>query len=129
LRLSPDGKSAACIAPTAGQGANLVTLEVAYGSPARNALRTSGKPERLGACTWVSNQRLVCTVYGITDSGLGSLPFTREIAVDRIDTTTMKSLPVERPLPDLDHCLEDASARAERLGKSDAFLREATGTP
>jgi acetyl esterase/lipase len=83
MRLSPNGKSVAFIAPAAGQGATLITLDLAEGSTMKTALGASGKPERLGRCDWVSNERLVCVVYGVAGSGLGLLPFTREVAVDR----------------------------------------------
>jgi len=74
LSLSPDGKSVAYIVPTKGQGSMLVTLDLAEGSKTHVALRASGKPERLGNCHWVSNERLVCIMYGVVKSGLGLLP-------------------------------------------------------
>jgi dipeptidyl aminopeptidase/acylaminoacyl peptidase len=91
LSLSPDGKSVAYIVPTKGQGSMLVTLDLAEGSKAHVALRASGKPERLGNCHWVSNERLVCIMYGVVKSGLGLLPFTRTVAVNR-DGGTLKLL-------------------------------------
>jgi len=91
LSLSPDGKSVAYIVPTKGQGSMLVTLDLADGSKTHAALRASGKPERLGNCHWVSNERLVCIMYGVVKSGLGLLPFTRTVAVNR-DGGTLKLL-------------------------------------
>src|SRR5882724_4234427 len=91
LSLSPDGKSVAYIVPTKGQGSMLVTLDLADGSKTHVALRASGKPERLGNCHWVSNERLVCIMYGVVKSGLGPLPFTRTVAVNR-DGGTLKLL-------------------------------------
>jgi acetyl esterase/lipase len=91
LSLSPDGKSVAYIAPTTGQGSMLLTLDLAEGSKTHVALTVSGKPERLGNCHWVSNERLVCILYGVVKSGLGLLPFTRTVAVNR-DGGTLKLL-------------------------------------
>jgi dipeptidyl aminopeptidase/acylaminoacyl peptidase len=91
LSLSPDGKSVAYIVPTKGQGSMLVTLDLAEGSKTHVALRASGKPERLENCHWVSNERLVCIMYGVVKSGLGLLPFTRTVAVNR-DGGTLKLL-------------------------------------
>lgn len=84
LSLSPDGTSIAYIAPMQGQGAALYTLSLAKGAKSRVALTAGGKPERLGGCDWVSNDRLVCVVYGVVNSAavLELLPFNRLIAVN-----------------------------------------------
>jgi dipeptidyl aminopeptidase/acylaminoacyl peptidase len=83
MSLSPDGKSVAYVTATPGAGSALVTLDLATGSKAHVALAASGKPERIGRCHWVSNERLVCVVYGVVRSRVGLLPFNRTIAVDR----------------------------------------------
>jgi dipeptidyl aminopeptidase/acylaminoacyl peptidase len=83
MSLSPDGKSVAYVAAAAGPGSALLTLDLAAGSKAHVALVASGKPERIGSCHWVSNERLVCVVYGVVQSAVGLLPFTRTVAVDR----------------------------------------------
>jgi dipeptidyl aminopeptidase/acylaminoacyl peptidase len=83
LSLSPDGLGVAYVAPTAGQGSVLFTLDLAKGAKSRIALLASGKPERLEKCHWVSNERLVCTIYGVVRNSLGLVPFTRIVAVDR----------------------------------------------
>jgi acetyl esterase/lipase len=95
VSLSPDGMSVAYIAPTTGQGSALFVYSLAKGAPrsSRPAIAASGKPERLGGCNWVSNQRLVCIVYGVVvaNSRLEPVPFTRQIAVNS-DGTNMKML-------------------------------------
>ena len=91
LSLSPNGRSVAYIAPTKGQGSVLRTLDLAEGSKAQIALMAGGKPERLGRCHWVSDERLVCVVYGVVKSSLGLLPFTRTVAVNR-DGSAFKML-------------------------------------
>jgi acetyl esterase/lipase len=95
LSLSPDGMSVAYVAPAAGQGSALFVYSLAKGAPrsSRAAIATSGKPERLGGCNWVSNQRLVCVIYGVVfaNSLLEPVPFTRLIAVNS-DGTNMKML-------------------------------------
>jgi dipeptidyl aminopeptidase/acylaminoacyl peptidase len=83
LSLSPDGKSVAYVAPMAGQGAALFTLDLAEGSKPNVAVVASGKPERLGSCHWVSNDRLVCVIYGVVKGAMGLMPFTRLVAADR----------------------------------------------
>jgi dipeptidyl aminopeptidase/acylaminoacyl peptidase len=86
LSLSPDGMSVAFVAPTTGQGSVLYVQGLAKGASrtAKPVLGASGKPERLGGCDWVSNQRLVCVIYGVVSSGsiLEPVEFSRLVAVN-----------------------------------------------
>jgi hypothetical protein len=83
LTVSPDGQSVAWIAADARSGAKLYTLSLASESKAHVALYLTGKPERLDSCSWVSNDRLVCTVDWLRkDPGVGILPFSRSLAVN-----------------------------------------------
>ena len=68
MRLSPDGKSAVFLAPLPGMGSAAMTIDLTGGSKPRIALVSDGKPYRLQGCNWVSNDRLVCTVYGVIAS-------------------------------------------------------------
>jgi hypothetical protein len=65
LRLSPDGRSVAYIAPGEGQGSVAYTLSLDPGATPKVAMRASGKPERLVYCDWVANDRLVCDAYAL----------------------------------------------------------------
>jgi dipeptidyl aminopeptidase/acylaminoacyl peptidase len=80
--LSPDGKSLAYTA--AGRGAESILYIVSLDKDAkpRAALGTSGKLEHLGNCDWVSNDRLVCSVYGPANNLQTLAQFTRIIAVN-----------------------------------------------
>jgi dipeptidyl aminopeptidase/acylaminoacyl peptidase len=84
--LSPDGRSVAYVAPGKGLESILFTVGVDKDAKPRAALVLTGKPERLGNCDWVTNDRLVCLVYGVVEGVAGSfqglLPFTRTIAVN-----------------------------------------------
>jgi len=83
LKLSPDGTSVAYLVPLAGQAAAALTMKLANGAKPRAAIATDGSPDRLGGCDWVSNERLVCEVYGVVKNpDLGFLPFTRMVAVN-----------------------------------------------
>jgi dienelactone hydrolase len=88
ISLSPDGQTLAFIVPAKGQGAVLYTLGTAPGSVQKAALSVSGDPDRLHHCHWVSNSRLVCTVYGVvlgSDQGVDTVyPFSRIVAVDAV---------------------------------------------
>jgi dipeptidyl aminopeptidase/acylaminoacyl peptidase len=95
LSLSPDGMSVAYVAPTTGQGSALYVYSLVKGAPRslRPVITASGKPERLAGCSWVSNQRLVCVVYGVVfaRSVLERVPFTRLIAANT-DGTNVQML-------------------------------------
>ncbi|MBS0578314.1 MAG: S9 family peptidase [Proteobacteria bacterium] len=83
LTISPDGQNLAWIAADATTGAALYTLSLAPGAEPRGALYSSGKPERLQSCSWVSNERLVCRADWLhKDPAIGILPFTRTLAVN-----------------------------------------------
>jgi len=84
LSLSPDGKTISYVAPTTGQGSAVYTMQLQKDAHSRRALATDGSPTRLGGCNWVSNDRLVCGIYGAVKSPEFSktLPFSRVIAVN-----------------------------------------------
>ena len=83
VSLSPDGNSVAYVAPTQGMGSVLYTVRLEEGAKPKIALVAGGKPERLAGCDWVSNDRLVCTVYGILQDPMITLvPVNRVVAVN-----------------------------------------------
>jgi acetyl esterase/lipase len=95
MRLSPDGKSVSYLVPAEGQGSMVKTLSLAPGATSRVALSADGKPERLWGCSWVSNDRLVCTVYGLfkepMPGGEKILSYSRIVAVNA-DGTNLRLL-------------------------------------
>jgi dipeptidyl aminopeptidase/acylaminoacyl peptidase len=98
LSLSPDGMRVAYIAPTKGQGTVLFTAPADGGSKATPALALDGHPFRLEGCRWVSNQRLVCQVYGIIRESRNvaePLPISRWIAVNA-DASNVQTLATRR---------------------------------
>lgn len=83
LSMSPDGKRVAYLVPTAGQGAALYTLGLEKGAKAKGVTLVDGKPDRFRRCSWVANDRLVCTIFGVVrDPILGLVLKTRLIAID-----------------------------------------------
>ncbi|WP_294393156.1 alpha/beta fold hydrolase [uncultured Sphingomonas sp.] len=84
LSLSPDGSKIAFIAPAKGQGATLFTMPAAEGSVPKPALVVPGTPDRLRDCRWVSETRLVCTIWGMvkTPDATRPLSYSRVLAVD-----------------------------------------------
>ena len=92
MRLSPDGKSVAYVAPIEGQGSALYTFSLAEGAKARPALAVNGKPDRLEGCSWVANDRLACYLFGVAKNPTyGILPYSRIMAVNT-DTTNLRML-------------------------------------
>jgi len=93
--LSPDGTSVAYISPTTGQGSVVFVQSLAKGASlaSKPILGATGKPERLGGCDWVSNQRLVCVIYGVTANSilLEPVQISRLIAINT-DGTKMQLL-------------------------------------
>lgn len=81
LRLSPDGNKVAFITPVAAVGTQVKTLALTAGAKPKVALYTSGKPDRITGCDWVSNDRLVCRIYWIGPQP-DLLPFSRLVAVN-----------------------------------------------
>lgn len=84
IALSPGGGKIAFIAPGKGRATTLYTGSTAGGVAPRVALTADGKPERLVECGWVSETRLVCTVFFTVKTMVPGQPagVTRVIAVD-----------------------------------------------
>jgi hypothetical protein len=95
VSLSPDGMSVAYIAATTGQGSVVYVQSLAKGASlnSKPILGARGNPERLGGCDWVSNQRLVCSIYGVVATSILLEPVeaSRLIAVNT-DGTKMQIL-------------------------------------
>lgn len=81
ISLSPDGNSVAYVAPRSGQGNALYTVALATGEP-RLAMATDGKPLRLAGCDWVSNVRLICTVFAYQKSADQVVTSSRLVGVN-----------------------------------------------
>lgn len=90
--LSPDGMSVALVqALDDGQASALFVARLDGSSQLKPILVASGDPERLRACHWVSNGRLVCGIsMRVFRNGL-RLGFTRMVAVDA-DGTKVQEL-------------------------------------
>jgi dipeptidyl aminopeptidase/acylaminoacyl peptidase len=94
--LSPDGTKLAFIRPMAGQGAAIMTLDLADPASKPVAIGTvDGKPERLGGCRWVGTARLMCTIYGIVRVDDQIAYSSRIIAIDA-DGKRAKGMPMPR---------------------------------
>ncbi len=67
IALSPNGDRLVVIQPAAtGQGSAVYVVDFATGKPVR-LTGIDGDPERLNWCRWVSNDRLICSIYAVTE--------------------------------------------------------------
>lgn len=82
ISLSPDGTKIAYIAPSKGQSSQLFTIDLNGDGKTFVALSSSGKPDRLGRCSWISNTRLACNVYGVISDNQDRSYMSRVFAVD-----------------------------------------------
>lgn len=86
--LSPDGKSIAFIAPYKDRGTALYTIAIEGGTPTL-ALAASGEPERLSRCGWVSNVRLLCTIFAV-QQGIGEPVAMSRLVAANADGSAVK---------------------------------------
>ena len=86
IALSPSGGKLAFLSPGPGQSTILYTVDAVGGAAPKIALSADGKPERLSWCGWVSEARLVCSIYMVTDeTGVAAgevISATRLVGVD-----------------------------------------------
>ena len=91
ISLSPDGTKIAYIEPAQGQGNRLFTVDLAGSQVPKAVLSASGDPERLNDCDWVSNLRLVCRIYAVSEIAGERISATRIIAINT-DGSNLKTL-------------------------------------
>jgi len=100
ISLSPDGTRVAVVAPMQGRGTQVFVADVYSGAQPVALLQANGAPERIRQCHWVTNGRLVCSIFWVqmeaTTLNTMPLTYTREVLVD-VDGKNLKTLtPPER---------------------------------
>jgi dienelactone hydrolase len=90
ISLSPEGKRVAFVAPGPGQSAVLFIANVG-GGEAKRILHSDGKPERIRACHWTSETRLVCQIHMLIDDVGKLVSYTRMVSLD-VDTKEIQIL-------------------------------------
>jgi alpha-beta hydrolase superfamily lysophospholipase len=140
LSLSPDGKRVAYIAPMAGQGATLYTVSLERGSrttlkeESRNFTNFSLVSDFIGDGPHMHEGSPIEHADKIKVPVLlfhGSSDTNVNIAQSKHMAEKLKAAGARCDLvtwDGLDHYLDDSSARAQMLSRSDAFLREAFGS-
>jgi acetyl esterase/lipase len=80
--LSPDGTKIALVAAGEGRTSRLYIVDATEGAQPKSVLTTTGQPERLFGCDWVSADRLACTIFGTSRYADEVYSFSNVIAVD-----------------------------------------------
>ncbi|KQN09519.1 peptidase S9 [Sphingobium sp. Leaf26] len=80
--LSPDGQKIALIAASGGRTSKAYVLEAKEGAEPKAIASTTGRPEHLYRCDWVSNDRLACQIGGASRVGDDVYGFSSLFAVD-----------------------------------------------
>ncbi len=81
ISLSPNGQRLAYLMPRSGQGSHLFVADVGSTQPTP-VMGVDGERQRLAGCDWVSNSRLVCTVYSLVLVEGNLVPFSRLVSFD-----------------------------------------------
>ena len=81
IRLSPDGRRLAYVAPTIGQGSAVYVVDIASGQ-SRMTTSADGRQQRIGGCSWASIERLICDVFAVRQTGVGVMTLSRLVALD-----------------------------------------------
>lgn len=90
IDLSPDGQSVVYLTPGPGES-TMVVVQQLGASEAQVVLRTDGDPERVGWCSFVADDRLVCRILLMERRGNFLIPYVRLLSM-RSDGTDGKLL-------------------------------------
>lgn len=81
IDISPDGSKVVYVAPGPGKMSLVFVADLAGGRP-KPIMKSTGDPETLSWCAFLSNTRLVCRVHGITDYEGLLIGFSRLSSID-----------------------------------------------
>jgi dipeptidyl aminopeptidase/acylaminoacyl peptidase len=81
MDISPDGSRVVYLSPGPGRMTEVYVADLVGGAQTF-VVRSSGNPERLRWCKFVSNDRLICNLVGMVDDAGVLIPFSRLFAVD-----------------------------------------------
>lgn len=97
ISLSPNGQKIAYVTPMPnGQGNALMTIDLSVTQDQQKiALSTDGAPLRINQCDWVSDSRLICTLWAVKMDEYGLAVISRLLAVNA-DGTEQKIVSVRQ---------------------------------
>jgi len=79
--LSPDGFKVALVQPGPQQSTVVQVIDLASGE-GKPIYLAKGDPFTISSCSWASNARIICSLYGITNREGAYEPYTRLIAMN-----------------------------------------------
>ncbi|HEY5711195.1 MAG TPA: alpha/beta fold hydrolase [Allosphingosinicella sp.] len=82
IDISPDGRHVVYLQPGPGRSTIAYISDLDSDAEARVVVRSSGNPERLRFCNFVTNDRLICRVSGMTEVQGVLIPFSRLVSLD-----------------------------------------------
>lgn len=91
LSLSPSGNKLAYVAPQGPGGEALYVINLAGDPTPRRILGNSDQATALTGCRWITDERLICTAYLVTESSGLLLGFSRLVAINA-DGSGLQSL-------------------------------------
>ena len=80
--ISPDGSRIVYLTPGAGRSTAAYVADLSGGGDPALVIRSSGNPDRLSWCRFVSNTRLICKLTGEASDIELLVPFSRLVAID-----------------------------------------------
>ena len=81
MAISPDGRRLVYVQAAGARGAQILTVDLS--NPVPRTIGGWDRPEiSLRSCEFASNERLICSLYGIADVGGDMSPFVRLLALD-----------------------------------------------
>ena len=95
ISLSPDGNKLAFISPGPGTFSDLYTIDIQNDGKPFRVMSSSGDPENLQWCGWVSNTRLACRLGGLEKKAGEIYDFGTIFAIDS-DGKNSKMLTLEK---------------------------------
>ena len=104
ISLSPDGTKIAFISPGPGKLSDLYTIDLAKGDTPTRVMSSSGEPEDLQWCGWVSNARLACRLGGLKEQAGEIYGFGTIFAIDS-DGKNARQLTLEKDANTLTYSL------------------------
>ncbi|PHR20936.1 MAG: S9 family peptidase [Sphingopyxis sp.] len=102
--MSPDGTKIAFISPGPEKLSDLYTIDLAKGDTPTRVMSSSGDPENLQWCGWVSNARLACRLGGLKEQAGEIYGFGTIFAIDA-DGENARQLTLEKDADTLTYSL------------------------
>jgi dipeptidyl aminopeptidase/acylaminoacyl peptidase len=82
IDISPDGTQVVYLQPGPGRSTIAFVHNLGGTGAPRLVFRSTGEPDRLRRCNFVTNERLICNVSGMVSNGMLLAPYSRLVSID-----------------------------------------------